>query len=53
MIVGGVDKTGSHLHSIQPHGSSDTLPFVTMGSGSLAAVAVLESKWKPEMTVIS
>lgn len=49
LIVGGMDVTGPHLYSIAPHGSSDKLPYVTMGSGSLAAVAVLESNWKPEM----
>lgn len=52
LILGGVDKTGSHLYSIYPHGSSDKLPYVTMGSGSLAAMAVFEAKWKPDMTVI-
>lgn len=50
LILGGVDKTGSHLYCIFPHGSSDKLPYTTMGSGSLAAMAVFESKWKPDMT---
>jgi len=44
-----VDRTGFHIHCIYPHGSTDKLPYATMGSGSLAAVAVLESKWKPEL----
>lgn len=51
LVLGGVDETGAHLHSIYPHGSSDTVPFVTMGSGSLAAMSVFESGWKPNMTV--
>lgn len=42
--------TGPHLYTIAPHGSTDKLPYVTMGSGSLAAMAVFESKWKKDMT---
>ena len=36
---------------IYPHGSTDTLPFATMGSGSLAAMAVFESKYREGLTV--
>lgn len=36
---------------IYPHGSTDTLPFATMGSGSLAAMAIFESKYKEGLTV--
>lgn len=50
LILGGVDKDGSHLYTIAPHGSIDSLPFVTMGSGSLAAMAVFESRFKANMT---
>lgn len=49
LIVGGYDKNGPHLTSIAPHGSSDTVPYMTMGSGSLAAMAVFESRFKPDM----
>lgn len=49
LILGGVDVTGPHLYTIHPHGSVDQLPYTTMGSGSLAAMAVFEAKWKPEM----
>ena len=45
--------TGPHLHCIYPHGSSDQLPYVTMGSGSLAAMSVFESRFKPNMDVSS
>lgn len=51
LILGGVDVTGPHLYSIHPHGSVDQLPYVTMGSGSLAAMAVFEAKWKPDLSV--
>ena len=50
LIVGGVDAEGAHLTSIHPHGSSDSLPYTSMGSGSLAAMAVLESRYRPGMT---
>ncbi|KAK8593014.1 hypothetical protein V6N13_043368 [Hibiscus sabdariffa] len=50
LVLGGVDVTGPHLHTIYPHGSTDTLPFATMGSGSLAAMAVFESKYKEGLT---
>jgi len=49
LIVGGVDRTGNYLCMIYPHGSVDYLPFVTMGSGSLAAMAVFESRWRKDM----
>ncbi|XP_043841897.1 proteasome subunit beta type-7-like [Dromiciops gliroides] len=49
LVLGGIDVTGPHLYSIYPHGSTDKLPYVTMGSGSLAAMAVFEDKFKPDM----
>ena len=51
LVLGGVDSTGPHLFTVAPHGSTDKLPYVTMGSGSLAAMAVFESSWKPNMSV--
>lgn len=50
LVLGGVDHTGSSLYTIYPHGSTDSLPYVTMGSGSLAAMAVFEAYWKPDLT---
>ncbi|KAM0682521.1 proteasome core particle subunit beta 2 [Mitosporidium daphniae] len=49
LIVGGVDIAGCHLYTVYPHGSTDNLPFVTMGSGSLAAMSVFEGKYRPKM----
>lgn len=46
LVLGGVDPTGPHLFTIYPHGSSDSLPFCTMGSGSLNAMAVFEADYK-------
>ncbi|KAG5604830.1 hypothetical protein H5410_026322 [Solanum commersonii] len=50
LVLGGVDVTGPHLHTIYPHGSTDTLPYATMGSGSLAAMAMFESKYREGMS---
>ncbi len=49
LVLGGVDVTGPHLYTIYPHGSTDKLPFVTMGSGSLAAMSVFEAGYKDGM----
>ncbi|XP_071430517.1 proteasome subunit beta type-7 [Pithys albifrons albifrons] len=49
LVLGGVDITGPHLYCIHPHGSTDKLPYVTMGSGSLAAMAVFEDKYRTDM----
>ena len=51
MVLGGVDNDGPKLYTIAPHGSTDMLPFVTMGSGSLAAMAVFESRWRPGLSL--
>ena len=50
LVLGGVDSTGPSLYTIYPHGSTDKLPFVTMGSGSLAAMAIFEAGWQPDLT---
>jgi len=51
LVLGGVDVEGFHLYTIYPHGSTDKLPYVTMGSGSLAAMSIFESEWKQDMDV--
>lgn len=50
LVVAGVDPTGVHLFTVHAHGSTDKLPYVTMGSGSLAAMAVFESTWEKDLT---
>lgn len=50
LVVAGVDPTGVHLFTVHAHGSTDKLPYVTMGSGSLAAMAIFETMWKRSMT---
>jgi len=50
LVLGGVDSNGPCIYSIHPHGSTDKLPYATMGSGSLAAMSVFESRWKPDLS---
>jgi len=50
LVLGGMDVTGPSLYTVYPHGSTDRLPFVTMGSGSLAAMAVFECGFKDDLT---
>ncbi|KAJ9195122.1 hypothetical protein DTO166G4_2881 [Paecilomyces variotii] len=49
LVIAGVDPTGVGLYTVHAHGSTDKLPYVTMGSGSLAAMSVFESTWKPNL----
>jgi len=49
LVLGGVDVNGPHLYSIHPHGSTQRLPYTTMGSGSLAAMAIFESRYTEDM----
>jgi len=50
LVLGGVDTNGPHLYCIHPHGSTFKGPYVTMGSGSLAAMSVFEARWKPDLS---
>ena len=34
---------------VHPHGSTDSLPYCTMGSGSLNAMAVFEAGYKEDL----
>ncbi|CAM9245315.1 unnamed protein product, partial [Ectocarpus fasciculatus] len=49
LVLGGVDLNGPHLYSIHPHGSTQRLPYTTMGSGSLAAMSVFETRYQEDM----
>jgi len=51
LVLGGMDCSGPSLYTVYPHGSTDSLPYVTMGSGSLAAMAIFESEYKSNMTL--
>ncbi|KXZ56175.1 hypothetical protein GPECTOR_1g150 [Gonium pectorale] len=49
LVLGGFDLNGPHLFTIYPHGSTDSLPFATMGSGSVNAMAMFEAYYKDDM----
>ncbi|CAG8587281.1 11450_t:CDS:2 [Paraglomus brasilianum] len=49
LVLGGVDVDGPHLFSVSPHGSTDKLPYLCQGSGSLAAISIFESQWRENM----
>lgn len=49
LVLGGVDCTGSYLYTVYPHGSVDNLPYATMGSGSLAAMAAFEADYRDDL----
>ena len=40
----------SCMLQVYPHGSTDSLPYCTMGSGSLNAMAVFEASYEEDMT---
>mmetsp|Transcript_20606 Transcript_20606/g.44764 ORF Transcript_20606/g.44764 Transcript_20606/m.44764 type:complete len:293 (-) Transcript_20606:182-1060(-) len=50
LVLGGCDINGPHLYQIYPHGSTGKLPFTTMGSGSLAAMAVFEADFRDDLS---
>uniref|UniRef100_A0A8C9S0E9 Proteasome 20S subunit beta 13a n=1 Tax=Scleropages formosus TaxID=113540 RepID=A0A8C9S0E9_SCLFO len=53
LILGGVDCAGGHLYTIGPYGDMDKVPYLAMGSGDLAAMAILEDGFKPNMELES
>lgn len=50
LIVGGVDVKGPQLIECQNDGNAFSLPYHTTGSGSLAAMAILESYYKEDLS---
>jgi len=48
-VLGGTDVHGPHLYCVHPHGSTQRLPYTTMGSGSLAAMAVFEARYTEDL----
>jgi len=50
LIVGGFDPKGGHIYSIDGAGGCIEDEYVSVGSGSLFALGVLEGKYKEGMT---
>ncbi|KAH8286686.1 hypothetical protein KR018_011627, partial [Drosophila ironensis] len=49
VIIAGVDSSGAHLYCCTFDGTIDKLPFSAVGSGTLAAINVLELRWRAGM----
>src|SRR3989338_3949593 len=50
LIIGGADKNGYHVYSIDPVGGLEKDDFTATGSGSPFAYGVLENEYKPNMS---
>jgi len=50
LILGGFDVKGPQLIEVSADGNSFGFPYITLGSGSLAAMGVIESSYKDDMT---
>uniref|UniRef100_A0A1I7ZD36 proteasome endopeptidase complex n=1 Tax=Steinernema glaseri TaxID=37863 RepID=A0A1I7ZD36_9BILA len=46
LLIGGVDPTGSYLFEMSAHGVSMAKPYASEGSGSYAAISILERDFK-------
>ena len=49
--MAGYDSKGPHLCEVTATGFTTYVPFVSMGSGSLNAYSILESRYKDNMTL--
>ena len=49
LIVGGYDAKGPQLLEVSSDGHSKHSPFLTTGSGSLAAMGIMETEYKEDM----
>jgi 20S proteasome subunit beta 2 len=50
LIVGGYDVKGPQLIEVSSDGNMYSLPYHTTGSGSLAAMAILETGYRDGLT---
>lgn len=50
LIIGGVDVKGPQLLEVDNGGNCFSLPYLTMGSGCLAAMGIFESQYRDGMT---
>ncbi|EPR79644.1 Proteasome subunit beta [Spraguea lophii 42_110] len=49
LLMGGIDDLGVHLITVNPHGSTFPAEYNAQGSGSLAAIGILEAGYKENM----
>ncbi|VDD94136.1 unnamed protein product [Enterobius vermicularis] len=46
LLIGGVDSTGAHLYECSANGTTMSKPYAAQGSGSYAAISVLERDYR-------
>ena len=51
LLIGGVDSTGPHIYDVSAEGTTMAKSYAADGSGSYAAISVLERDFKFGMTV--
>ncbi len=51
ILLGGIDDEGSHLFSVDPLGGFTEEKMVVSGSGSPVALGVLESEYRPDLSL--
>ncbi|XP_017119569.1 proteasome subunit beta type-7 isoform X2 [Drosophila elegans] len=50
VIIGGVDADfKTHLFCTRSDGTTDTVPFTSLGTGCMAAMSVLEARWEEDL----
>jgi proteasome beta subunit len=49
-IIGGIDKDGEHIFSVDPVGGIEKDNYISTGSGSPMAYGVLENEFKTDLT---
>jgi 20S proteasome subunit beta 2 len=50
LLIGGVDSVGPHLYDVSANGTTMAKAYASDGSGSYAAISVLERDFKQNMT---
>ncbi|MCS7145439.1 MAG: archaeal proteasome endopeptidase complex subunit beta [Nitrososphaerota archaeon] len=51
ILLGGVDDEGAHLFNVDPFGGCTEEKMIVSGSGSPVAVGVLESEYRPDLSL--
>lgn len=51
LIIGGWDEEGAHVYSIDGAGGCIEDSYVSIGSGSILALGVLEEKYRPDLSL--
>jgi len=51
LLIGGVDPTGAYLYDVTANGVTMNRPYGADGSGSYAAITVLERDFRKDMPV--